>query len=848
MPDSLKEDLNTYEIFLLLVAAWLHDWGMIGEAGEDPLAIRESHHKRTEDYFEKLHEKIDLNLHEALIAGRISKGHRKENLFSAEYDDMIIGQGIRIRTRLLSAVLRMADEMDVTHSRTPEVIYYTINPSGKSKEEFEKHLSITGIGQLDVPHKVYLTGIARDPMGAKAIRELTSKIQTELNTVKSILSENGIQLDTVELRLDIRGFVDKPIGFEIDRAKIVDLLIGQHLYGKPDVAIRELVQNAVDSCNVRRKNETGYVPGIYIEKKDNTIKVEDNGMGMSFIDANRFLSCVGSSFYKSEDFLETIKDKPYDPISNYGIGLLSSFLIADGLIIETKKAGEDACLFTISTLEHEWKYEKGSLINPGTRVVLLLNEIGKGINLEKSLCSYFICLDVPITYCEGDANIKTLSNTWSADEVVSRFLKEKDHINRESIKIVTEIFSIEYDVILVYTNKYFHDEIVLFNHGIFVNRFDEDLIDNHYCFFVNVKKNLIDLHISRDTIIKNSKWYGLMHEIYNVIFGKLLESDSDKSMEISILQIASMIEDRFIFNNLSANDLFNRHPFLHSFFKLAPFPLFVNGKLEYCSAAQIVNNEEVTIYQCASENYQREVMLFKDNLPSTNIVFKPYRLPSVEIKDGYFVDLMQYLVELKGKSYQKKDLRTLLLSIAKQDENDYSSIAPPNVRFATFENFKPLVVVLEPPVVTEHSPGMGSAYWGNILLFWELLDADRIDSIKQNLRYPERFDCIELVSLPIVLLDSSDDFIRIILNMEQKIAASHKQLIIKYFKFLAFLPLVINQIYSCLIFIEVVNSLEEQIASILSIERPDNFLSRLKPDSRLYMEYFEKYGINYIEA
>jgi hypothetical protein len=355
--DTIKEKFNKYELFFLISAAWLHDWGMIGTEDESPEEVRENHHLRTENYFETKYNSLGFTLHEGRIIGRICKGHRKIDLHSKEYDDMTFGQGIRIQIRFLSALLRIADEADITHSRTPEVIYYTLNPSGASEDEFKKHLNISGIGQLDEPHKIYITAIVRDPKGAQTLRNLVSKIQHELDSVKSILTQNDLFLDVVELKMETRGFIDKPIAFEINRNKIVDLLIGKHLYGKVDVAIRELIQNSIDTCKLKSIITNKYVPTISLVRLDyNKLIISDNGSGMSFIEAKRFLSSIGTSYYQSDEFKKTLGDKAYDPISYFGIGLLSSFLIADGLTIETKKQDEESCKFTISSLAEDWKY------------------------------------------------------------------------------------------------------------------------------------------------------------------------------------------------------------------------------------------------------------------------------------------------------------------------------------------------------------------------------------------------------------------------------------------------------------------------------------------------------------
>ena len=84
-----------------------------------------------------------------------------------------------IRHRFLAALLRIADECDITHNRTHEIIYYSIDPKEQSETEFKKHLSISGIGQLEEKHKIYISAIDRDPKGARALREVPQKIQSE---------------------------------------------------------------------------------------------------------------------------------------------------------------------------------------------------------------------------------------------------------------------------------------------------------------------------------------------------------------------------------------------------------------------------------------------------------------------------------------------------------------------------------------------------------------------------------------------------------------------------------------------------------------------------------------------
>jgi len=147
IPEPVKQEMNPFEVFFLALAAWLHDWGMVCRPQEAPEQARHDHHVRAEQNFEEMHHLLNLTLHEARIVGRISRGHRKEDLRSPLYDEQIYGANVHIDVRFLAALLRLADECDVTHNRVPELIYYSLSPRGASEEHFRAHLAIQGIGK-----------------------------------------------------------------------------------------------------------------------------------------------------------------------------------------------------------------------------------------------------------------------------------------------------------------------------------------------------------------------------------------------------------------------------------------------------------------------------------------------------------------------------------------------------------------------------------------------------------------------------------------------------------------------------------------------------------------------------
>lgn len=118
--------LAPVEAFVLLAAATLHDIGMQDErfAGGDLEEIRAQHHQQTAEMIYRVFEDParafslplgdDPGLVEAIAL--VAKGHRKVDLGAPEYEPFPLG-GETVRPRLLAALLRFADELDIDYRR-----------------------------------------------------------------------------------------------------------------------------------------------------------------------------------------------------------------------------------------------------------------------------------------------------------------------------------------------------------------------------------------------------------------------------------------------------------------------------------------------------------------------------------------------------------------------------------------------------------------------------------------------------------------------------------------------------------------------------------------------------------
>ena len=125
--------------------------------------------------------------------------------------------------------------------------------------------------------------------------------------------------------------------FQVDLRGIVEIL-SSHLYSSPRVYVRELIQNARDaiiasgSCPVTPPD--GHAPiELVVDDAARTLTVRDYGVGLTEADARELLSTIGASS-KREQILQSRRDY----LGQFGIGLLSCFLVADEIVVRSRSA------------------------------------------------------------------------------------------------------------------------------------------------------------------------------------------------------------------------------------------------------------------------------------------------------------------------------------------------------------------------------------------------------------------------------------------------------------------------------------------------------------------------------
>lgn len=444
IPDETMKHLNPIEVALLILSGYLHDVGMTCSKEEKEKIIQSSAEfeilfKSDKDKYEKFQNakaaddhRVATFLEDQVFTEYLRRNHVRrsadyiqKHLSAGElclaYHDIpfwkhlihicdghgepvsalsgsdkwprhtLIGKNI-INVQYLSLILRLADILDLDPERTPKVIYEFVNPQDPiSILEWQKHRSVIGFSIS--PEKILFEAECSAPEVERALKEFMFWIEQERRETMELLSKHNDEISkkyllhlneevaTDRIRSD-NSYISNDLKFQIEYQRVMELLMGQKLYKNPVLALRELLQNSIDAIKVRQamfKNRAeSFEPEIVIELAGGTLSVSDNGSGMDLdIFQNYFLQ-VGKSFYSSPVFYGRFSD--VDVTSEFGIGVLSTFMIAHSITVESRREPDDPLnppqpiLFEIPTAFSYTIQRESKKTTIGTKITLALKD------------------------------------------------------------------------------------------------------------------------------------------------------------------------------------------------------------------------------------------------------------------------------------------------------------------------------------------------------------------------------------------------------------------------------------------------------------------------------------------
>ena len=186
--------------------------------------------------------------------------------------------------------------------------------------------------------------------------------------------------------------------FKAESKKLLSMMINS-IYTNKEIAFRELISNASDAIdklvylsatNGELKADTNDLKIlIELDKENRTIKITDNGIGMTDVELESNLGTIAKS--GSELFKEENNDKKnLEIIGQFGVGFYSSFMISKRVSVLSRKAGVSDAYLWESDGSDGFTITKSEMPTNGTVVTLYLKDNTEDNNYDEYLEDFTI--------------------------------------------------------------------------------------------------------------------------------------------------------------------------------------------------------------------------------------------------------------------------------------------------------------------------------------------------------------------------------------------------------------------------------------------------------------------------
>jgi len=210
---------------------------------------------------------------------------------------------------------------------------------------------------------------------------------------------------------------EETLGFQTEVKQLLHLMV-HSLYSNREIFLRELISNANDACDKLRflaldapdlmETDAEMSVRISVDPESKELVIGDNGIGMTREDVISNLGTIAKS--GTAEFIKNLSgDSKQDAnlIGQFGVGFYSAFIVADRVVVRTRRAGNDAAdavewssdgdgQYTIKTIE---KAERGTEI----RLTLKedASEFGETYRIRHLVTKYSDHVSIPV-YLKND--------------------------------------------------------------------------------------------------------------------------------------------------------------------------------------------------------------------------------------------------------------------------------------------------------------------------------------------------------------------------------------------------------------------------------------------------------------
>lgn len=335
-------------------------------------------------------------------------------------------------------------------------------------------------------------------------------------------------------------------------------IIKKFLYSNKEIFLREIISNSIDATlkfkkisqlSKAKEESTNLKIEIKINKKEKTLSIIDQGIGMSIKEIDKYINQIAIS--SAEEYVAKYKDK--EIIGNFGLGFYSAFMVSKRVEILSKSYIEDMpSAYWSSDGTPVFILKEGYKKNRGTEITLYLNEDSMEFlnetHINALLFKYCKFMSIPIkfgyreekkTKIKVDNIINDISPIWKHNPLL---LKSEDYV-----QLYTKLYPLELDDPLFWIHLNiehpFHLNGILYfprlKNNIEINKnkihlyknkiFVTDNVEGVVPEFLHLLRGIID---SQDIPLNVSRSYLQTDEVIKTIYGYIIKKVADKFFNI----------------------------------------------------------------------------------------------------------------------------------------------------------------------------------------------------------------------------------------------------------------------------------------------------------------------------
>lgn len=407
--------------------------------------IRATHHSRIETYIKNL-EPLFSNAFEQPTWGKqlandlakICRSHGEDSVFVNKLSANAQYYGSEsANLQFVAIMLRLGDIIHFSFDRAP--IELRASRIFKSDYSFlQWAIKNNGVNYSIKNGLISFRAYCENPESYFKLHQYIDWIEVEIQNYfrferlwkRKYIDNFQDKVERTNINNDEDAFLPKRgLSFSLNQKRTIELLMGVGLYKDKFACLRELYQNSLDACrcmisqnNALKKSTRGIIEfGLQKEEDKSYLYCLDNGIGMSKHIIEAYLLNIGNSYYKSSDFFkyQAKWGGNFTPTSQFGIGILSCFMLGNKIEITTKTIDGDYISCSIDGPHENFYYkktqdiEKEKILESGTIVrVQLTDEISQILNVKKVEKLGLLLLGKPNHFPEEYVSYLHLYDSW----------------------------------------------------------------------------------------------------------------------------------------------------------------------------------------------------------------------------------------------------------------------------------------------------------------------------------------------------------------------------------------------------------------------------------------------------